>query len=210
MLKGVAEAAARAARAAHGAEGTLTVGFTSSAAAHPLIPRALRVYRDNWPGVSLRFFREGNAAELTEALTAGTLDIGILRLPVGGPPGLSFLSLLEEEMLLVLPVGHPALARSRAGAMPSISLKALKDDLFILVRRHGAPGMYSNLVAACERERVHAAHCHRSGPHADQHQVWVSPQAPACRRCRHRCRASTRIRWCIAGFATAALNCARR
>ena len=150
LLKGVAEAAVRAGRAARGAEGTLTVGLTSSAAAHPLIPRALRAYRDNWPGVSL-VFREGNAAELTEMLTAGTLDIALLRLPVSNPPGLSFLSLLDEEMLLVLPVGHPALARSRAGGMPTISLKSLKDDPFILVRRHGAPGMYSNLVAACER-----------------------------------------------------------
>jgi DNA-binding transcriptional LysR family regulator len=96
-------------------------------------------------------FSEGNAAELTGALIAGRLDIALLRLPVSTPPGVEFVSLLDEEMLMVLPHGHAALASARPGAVPTVSLKALKDEPFILVRRGGAPGMYANLVAACER-----------------------------------------------------------
>lgn len=150
ILDSVQQAAARAARAADGSEGTLSVGFTSSAAAHPLIPRIVRAYRDAWPGVSLDF-KEGNAAELTEAIAAGKLDLGFLRQPVSRPPGIAFHRLLEEEMLLVLPTGHPVLENRRGDSAPAVSLKSLKDERFILVRRHGAPGMYSNLIDACKR-----------------------------------------------------------
>jgi DNA-binding transcriptional LysR family regulator len=150
ILEQVEQAAARAARAADGSEGSITLGFTSSAAAHPLIPKMVRAYRDAWPGVSLDF-REGNAAELTAAIESGKLNIAFLRLPVSRPPQLAFHQLLEEEMLLVLPAGHAALGGGRGGEMPHVSLKSLKDEQFILVRKHGAPGMYSNLIEACER-----------------------------------------------------------
>jgi DNA-binding transcriptional LysR family regulator len=150
ILDNVEQAATRAARVAHGSEGTISVGFTSSAAAHPLIPRLVRAYRDAWPGVSLDF-KEGNAAELTEAIAAGKLDLGFLRQPVSRPPGIAFQHLVEEEMLLVLPAGHRALGRIRRGETPVVSLKALRDERFILVRRHGAPGMYSDLIDACKR-----------------------------------------------------------
>lgn len=150
ILANVRHAAQRAARAAHGSEGSLTLAFTSSAAAHPLIPRIVRAYREAWPGVSLEF-KEGNAAELTEDIVAGKLHVAFLRLPVSRPPNVVFTPLQEEEMLLVLPVGHRLLSRRRNGAPPAISLKALKDEQFILVRRHGAPGMYSNLIDACEQ-----------------------------------------------------------
>jgi DNA-binding transcriptional LysR family regulator len=156
ILHSVELASQRAARAARGFEGTISIGFTSSAAAHPLIPAIIRAYREAYPDVHLAL-NEGNAAELTEDLLHGKIDIGFLRLPVSQPQGISFHQLLEEEMLLVLPVGHclltPAESTTEVGdteVMPCISLKSLADEEFILVRRHGAPGMYSNLIAACE------------------------------------------------------------
>lgn len=154
ILAGVTDGMARAARAASGAEGSLSVGFTSSAAAHAMIPRIVRAYRAAWPAVRLDC-REGNAAELTEALAAGTLNVAFLRQPVSRPAGLAFHCLLQEEMLLVLPTGHPALDQHAKGGrgrgMPRIALQALRDEQFVLVRRGGAPGMYADLVAACER-----------------------------------------------------------
>ena len=150
LLDSVTQASARASRAARGVEGSLSVGFTSSAAAHPALPRVLRAYRASWPGVAMEF-REGNAAELTEALAAEKLDIAFLRLPVSRPSGVDFIALLDEEMLMVLPCGHAALNDARPGIMPEVSLAAMKEEPFILVRRGGAPGMYANLIAACER-----------------------------------------------------------
>lgn len=149
ILASVSDGAARALRAASGTEGSLSIGFTSSAAAHPLIPRIVRAYRAAWPSVSLDF-REGNAAELTDA-AGSDLDVAFLRQPVGHPPGLVFRQLLKEEMLLVLPTGHPVLKQRAGRGMPVIALAELRDEQFILVRRRGAPGMYSDLVEACER-----------------------------------------------------------
>jgi DNA-binding transcriptional LysR family regulator len=148
ILANVDAAVVRAARASSGAVGRLAVGFTSSAAAHPFIPQIMRAYREAWPEVVLDF-REGNAAELTEALSTGTLDVALLRRPVSRPKGLTFACLLEEELLLVLPVGHAALPRARTRGRPALALSALRDERFILVRRSGAPGMYANLVQAC-------------------------------------------------------------
>jgi DNA-binding transcriptional LysR family regulator len=150
ILDSVSRAAARAARVARGDEGTILVGFTSSAAAHPLIPRIVRAYRAAWPGVTLEF-REGNAAEMTAAVAAGKLNVAFLRRPVSRPAGLAFHHLLEEEMLLVLPTGHWLLQQHKGAAMPAIALQALRDEQFILVRKHGAPGMYSNFIEASVR-----------------------------------------------------------
>lgn len=150
ILRGVEQASARAARAAQGFEGTLAIGFTSSAAAHPLIPGIIRAYRDAYPDVHLDL-REANAAELTEGIDRGKVDVAILRSPVSHPRGVRFFSLLEEEMLLILPVGHALVAGAAKDKMPVIDLRSLADEQFILVRRHGAPGMYSDLIEACEQ-----------------------------------------------------------
>ncbi|KAF1042901.1 MAG: HTH-type transcriptional regulator BenM [Herbaspirillum frisingense] len=157
ILRSVDLASQKAARAAQGFAGTISIGFTSSAAAHPLIPGIIRAYREAYPGVHMAL-TEANAAELTEDVMHGKVDMGFLRQPVAQPQGIAFHELLEEEMLLILPAGHPLLEggarRGRRAAdadgMPTVSLNALADEEFILVRRHGAPGMYSNLVAACE------------------------------------------------------------
>ena len=46
---------------------------------------------------------------------------------------------------------YALVAGAAKGKMPVIELKALADEQFILVRRHGAPGMYSDLIEACEQ-----------------------------------------------------------
>ncbi|RRV23314.1 LysR substrate-binding domain-containing protein [Stutzerimonas nitrititolerans] len=145
ILARVQKASRRAARVAEGIEGMLSIGFTSSAAAHPLIPRVIRAYRERYPAVSLTL-EEGNAGHLTERTAAGQLEVGILRAPVSHPVGIEFHRLLVEELLLVLPAGHPALASHPE----AVELQAVRDEPFILVRRPGAPGMYAKLLQACE------------------------------------------------------------
>lgn len=157
ILNRVEDAARRAAKAAQGYEGTLSIGFTSSAAAHPLTPRIIRAYREAYPGVSL-LLNEDSARELTDEVAQRKLDVGILRVPVSQPHEMIFHQLFEEDMLLVLPVGHRLLGRGtrkKKGAdgselMSVISIKQLADEPFILVRRNGATGMYSKLIEACE------------------------------------------------------------
>ncbi|CRM39583.1 LysR family transcriptional regulator [Pseudomonas salomonii] len=145
ILARVEHGALKASRVAQGIEGTLAIGFTSSAAAHALIPRIIRAYRERYPAVELSI-NEGSARELTENAIEKRIDVGILRAPVSTHPSLAFHRLLNEEMLLVLPTGHPLLANADS----AIPIAALKDERFILVRRPGAPGMYANLITACQ------------------------------------------------------------
>ena len=130
---------------AAGRSGPLAVGFTSSAAAHRFVPDALRAFRRAHPGVTLQL-REGNAAELTEAVDGAQLHCAFVRVPVARPAGLRFETLLRESIVAALPADHRhALAAQR----PSLSLAQLCEDGLILVRRPDAPGLYADLLALC-------------------------------------------------------------
>ena len=148
VLARIDVAASQAARAAQGLAGTLSVGLTSSAAAHAFAPALLRAFRESHPGVHLAM-KEGNAADLTDGVLGGKVDAALIRAPVSHPAGLAFQTLIREEMLAVLPKGH-RLAHGRAKDT-AIALKSLEHEPFILVRRPGAPGLYAELIKACDR-----------------------------------------------------------
>ena len=151
ILDGVAAMQARMARVAAGLRGLLAVGFSSSAAAHALTPRVLRACRRDYPDIELRI-AENNAAELTEAVASGNLDCAFLRVPVSHPAGVTFEALMSEPVVLALPIDH-ALAEAY-GADAVVPLQALQGQPMILVRRHGAPGLYGNLLALLERRGI--------------------------------------------------------
>lgn len=137
----------RMARVARGELGVLNVGFTSSAAAHAFTPEALRACRRAWPGIELSI-REDHAAGITEAVEAGRLHCGLIRVPVSQPEGLTFEVLLREPVVVALPGDHP-LAQRRSAAL---TLPDLREEGFILVRQPGAPGLYANLLSLCEAQ----------------------------------------------------------
>lgn len=149
MLAHMAALEARMKRVAQGEEGVLAVGFTSSAAAHAFVPQALRAFRHARPRVQLQI-GEHNAAELTEAIAAGRLHCGLLRVPVDRPAGLHFETLLREPVMAALPVDHPLATRSRRA--PRLTLAQLCSEGLILVRRPGAPGLYADLLALCHAQ----------------------------------------------------------
>jgi DNA-binding transcriptional LysR family regulator len=146
MLGHMAALEARMQRVAQGEEGVLAVGFTSSAAAHAFVPQALRAFRHSRPRVQLQI-GEHNAAELTEAIAAGRMHCGLLRVPVDRPTGLHFETLLREPVMAALPVDHPLATPS--GRARRLTLAQLCSEGLILVRRPGAPGLYAELLALC-------------------------------------------------------------
>ena len=153
ILASVERARQRANSAAHGRTGKLSLGFTTSTITHQLAPRLISGFRQTYPDIELEF-QEGSAARLIEAVSRGALDMGLLRTPVSRPDGVSFHVLLKEQMLLTLPSIHPlarAAYKRKSVKLATLSLRALKDEPFILTRRHGAAGMYADLVAACHR-----------------------------------------------------------
>jgi DNA-binding transcriptional LysR family regulator len=116
---------------------------------HRLAPALLRGYREGHPDVEISV-GEGNAASLSEAVGAGQLDVAFIRRPVSERSGLAYLAIAHEPLLIALPMEHPAAVKARRAGHRRVKLRELAGDAFILVRRPGAPGMYGDLVEACQ------------------------------------------------------------
>jgi DNA-binding transcriptional LysR family regulator len=144
VLAGAEQAASRAVLAARGQEGEIAIGFTTSALLHPLVTAITGAYAARYRNVTLTL-QEGNAADLTDQLAAGSLHAAFLRAVVSRPLGVDFTELLAEDMLLAVPSGH-RLARRRPA---QVAIADLAAERFILVRRHAAPGMYADVVEEC-------------------------------------------------------------
>jgi DNA-binding transcriptional LysR family regulator len=130
-------------RTARGEQGRICVGITPSAIFHPLLPHAIRSFRDAFPLVSLTL-EEHVSNELMTRLRDEQMDAAFIRTSVTAPEGLVITPLLHEPMMVVLPDGHP-LTRGRAAA--AISLKQIANEAFIV----GEPGTgtYEATIAAC-------------------------------------------------------------
>jgi len=132
-------------RAARGAQGRLCVGMTPTAPFHPLVPRAIRAYRENFPLVSLTL-EEGLSNELIERFAKDQMDAAFfVRASSTHVETLVVSTLLEEPMIAALPSLHPMAQNHRSSI---IHIKDLAGDSFILI---GPPGssIHDETVAAC-------------------------------------------------------------
>jgi DNA-binding transcriptional LysR family regulator len=130
-------------RTARGEQGRICVGITPSASFHPLLPHAIRSFREAFPLVSLTL-EQYVSKELINRLREEQMDVAFIRTSFADPEELIITPLLDEPMVVVLPDGH-ALTGGRAAA--AISLKQLANEAFIL----GEPGTgtYEATIAAC-------------------------------------------------------------
>jgi DNA-binding transcriptional LysR family regulator len=137
-------------RTARGEQGRISVGYSSSTAFHPLVPRVMREFRKAFPLVSVTL-TEDFPDDLIERMRNDKLDVVFIGTSVANPGGVVVDSLLSEAMIVALPSGHP-LARRASGDETPLSLKALADETFILFGRPlGAMTLQSNsVVAACQ------------------------------------------------------------
>jgi DNA-binding transcriptional LysR family regulator len=98
-----------------GLRGTLTIGTMQALSAGPVdVPALLAAFRESHPllEVHLRYAANGSA-ELAEQLRDGRVDVAILSLPEGAPPGITMTPLTSERMVLVCaPTHHLAPRRS--------------------------------------------------------------------------------------------------
>lgn len=127
-------------RASRGEAGVLSVGFAASTLP-TLLASAIRAFRHAAPAVELRL-RELPSAALPAALRDGTIDVGVAREP---PPaeGIACEVLLHEELVAVLPPGHPL-----AGG-GSIALAQLAREPFVHFHRAVAPGLWDRVASLC-------------------------------------------------------------
>jgi DNA-binding transcriptional LysR family regulator len=143
ILDQVEKALATTRRTARGEQGRVAVGFTSSAPFHPFVPRVIRSFREMSPLVSL-VLEESGSSELVQALHNEEIDAAFIRSPVADVVGLLVRPILEEDMVVALPAAHPLVEASTA-----LPLAALANEIFILYKRPGGPGLYDTIITAC-------------------------------------------------------------
>ncbi len=144
ILAETQRAVERAQRTERGEEGRIKVGLTSSSGFHPLVPRAVRLFREAKPNVSIDLTESGSS-QLIEALDTNALDAAFVRTSVAGDHGISVLSFTDEPMLIALPSGH----RFAGDTAKPLRLETLSGEPFILYRRATGAGLYDAIIAAC-------------------------------------------------------------
>ncbi|GAB6035470.1 LysR family transcriptional regulator [Fundidesulfovibrio butyratiphilus] len=130
-------------RAVQGAGGTLRVGMVRPALDGPL-PLAIRAFRERYPHVVLQLAEMGTRDQL-EALAAGRLQVGVVRLFGPVPDGMRGKLLVREPYVLAVPLGHP-LAET-----PCVPLAALAGLPMIWMPRDLGPALHDSMLDHCRR-----------------------------------------------------------
>ncbi len=131
------KSAAHAVQEAARSEGdVLRIGALDTAAAG-FLPEILVGFRARHPEVRIQL-NEATTSRQLQGLVTGRLDIGFLRPPVN-EPDLQWEFLLQEKLLVAIPIGHPL------AQVPLVELKSLLKEPLILPAKKARPCTY-NLV----------------------------------------------------------------
>lgn len=142
LLDSVEDIRQRVRRASAGAIGTLRIGFVASATTE-LIPRLTVTLRKRMPDVSLQLKNVPTSLQI-DALRQRTLDVGIVRLPLG-ESDIAVLPLLSEPFAIVLP------KQSGAQRRASVSVKDLKQEGFVSYSERQAPAFFQHWTGLCRK-----------------------------------------------------------
>jgi LysR family transcriptional regulator, benzoate and cis,cis-muconate-responsive activator of ben and cat genes len=126
--------------AAAGTAGTVRLGFVGSAT-HEVLPTLLRRFREDTPDARV-VPEELPTTEQVAAIEAGTLDVGLVRLPIASTEVATH-ALMEEPLVIVLPDFHPLAHRRR------LPLAALADEAFVMWGRRLNPLFHDEVISAC-------------------------------------------------------------
>lgn len=140
ILKQVDIGRHNARRAKSGEIGLLRIGFVNSAT-FGLLPKIIRYYKEQFPGVELSL-RNLPTAEQGVALLKEDIDIGFLRMPFEAK-GIDVHMVSQEPFYCFLPKNHP-LSKSKR-----ISPAVLREEPFILYERRQAPGFCDRVLKIC-------------------------------------------------------------
>jgi DNA-binding transcriptional LysR family regulator len=117
--------------------GTLRIGSFGPTSSIKLLPAILRRYREAHPGIEVHI-DEGPDRQVTQWLEERRIDIGFVVLP---QERFDTFALIEDQMVALLPAGHPLAARS------ALTLKDLCDAPFVLTEA-GSSELVSRLFMA--------------------------------------------------------------
>jgi DNA-binding transcriptional LysR family regulator len=128
------QAIRRARLAADGKLGLLRIGFISTAG-NEIVPNLVRRFRESSPEVVFSLLNILTADQI-QMLSAGSLDIGFIRLPIGEHPELEVVEVHREPFVVVTPLSHKLATRKR------VALHELSGQDFVMYERSYAPGFH--------------------------------------------------------------------
>ena len=114
--------------------GRIRIGVISSIATHCL-PDVIAEFRTHYPGIDYELLL-GDYSEIEQWVREGRVDCGFDRLPC--PADFDATPYLTDELMAVLPAGHPLAARER------IPLQAFADEPFLALE-HGTDSEVAKL-----------------------------------------------------------------
>jgi DNA-binding transcriptional LysR family regulator len=128
------QAIRKARLAATGKLGLLRIGFISTAGSE-IVPNIIRQFRGLNPEVEFSL-RAITTCGQVQMLETGSLDIGFLRLPIGGHSALDIVTVHREPFVLVVPASHKLAKRKR------VRLSEVSGQDFVMYERPHAPGFH--------------------------------------------------------------------
>ncbi len=86
--------------------GSIKVGAGATATGY-LLPRAIQLVRDEYPGLKFSI-REAGSSAVADGVISGELDLGIVTLPVVHPRAddLMIMHEIQDELMMIVPPGH--------------------------------------------------------------------------------------------------------
>jgi DNA-binding transcriptional LysR family regulator len=149
MLAHLDQACETTRRTARGEQGSLSVGYTSGAALHPIVSCVIREFRHVFPSVSVSL-AEDYSKELVERMRNDQIDIAFIRTAIASSDSLKVELLHEESPIVAIPSDHPLARGKRNNA--AVQLKALAGETFIAFGNpNGELTLQNNaLVTACQ------------------------------------------------------------
>jgi len=123
--------------AANGKLGLLRIGFISTAGSE-IVPNIVAQFRELNPDVEFSL-RAIPTADQVQMLETGSLDIGFLRLPIGGHSAFDVVTVHREPFVLVVPASHKLAKRKR------VRLSEVSGQDFVMYERTYALDSRSNL-----------------------------------------------------------------
>jgi DNA-binding transcriptional LysR family regulator len=124
--------------ATSGQRGKLRLGVGMSTV-HSLVPRALLKFREGSPGVEIEIADMSTLSQV-EALIAGRLDVGFVRLPVKHPL-VAVRKVLTERLTI---------ATSEKFAGP-VTMEGIQEQPFILIDRGVSATYHDHCISLCDR-----------------------------------------------------------
>jgi DNA-binding transcriptional LysR family regulator len=147
ILLDIEEAGRRVLRVAHGDLGTLRVAFSEAMIRRPVLPVALKRFRETYPDVDLRPMPLTSDAQRNR-LRGGETDIGFVIEEAGDREDFELMRLGIDQFVLAVPDDH------RLANVDAVQLRDLIDEPLILPGRQVSPRLFGRMMGAFDARGI--------------------------------------------------------